>query len=969
MSLRPSNTPFWLNFYLLAFVLFGFHAGAQKFNRGPSTIAKLPIMHHFSSDDYSGGIQNWDIAQDTRGIIYVANNNGLMEFDGESWRTKEVENGTRMLSLYIDQNNVIYSGGQNQIGYFKADEQGILQYHSLNHLIKEGNPDNVWRVIGHEGKIFFNTDAFIYVYEEGKMSAIKFNQIGVYVFQVARQLFAYSPDKGLLEWNGKGFSAIKNGEAMAGKSVIQILPFSDGLLIFLNEGYIYQYRDGIYSEWKTDLGNFLKQSIINTAELISSNHIAIGTQNNGLIILDQEGHSILNLSKRKGLSSSLVHSIFEDQFHNLWLGLGNGVTYLEWGSPFSIIDERVGVQGTGYSATFFEDNLYLGTNNGLFYQSLNRQAFNSELDPYQLVNGSEGQVYSIEKHGTHLLMGHHNGGFLIQNNKGIPLTNQKGIWRFRSTHNQKYIAGTYTGFLAIDPGGSETKKMGNFSESSRLFEFQNDSVLWMSHGYKGVFRVVFDKGITNILSVKHFDQKSGFPSDILINVFRLGNKLVFPAEYGIYQYNQDQDLFQPDPELESLLGKYEHISYLTIDHHGNIYFLGVRQMGQLARNNFNTYDLQTNQFKSINKYISDDLENITVIDAENILIGAKEGFIHYNPTQIKNIDVEFQPILREVSITHEKDSILYGGGYTATPASQFKISGRVNSIKFEYATPYFDGFKETRYQYKLDNFDADWSEWSFSNEKEYTNLPYGTYTFRIRAKNLYDQEQEGIPVKIQIVAPWYLSRLAYTGYILLVFAFFGVAMFILDSRHRYDKKRMELEQKREILRKDREIESVSTESKAAISTLKNEKLRAEVDHKNKELASSTMHLLSKNEFMLNVKNKLDVLIKGDNVKADELRKIVKTIDKNISEDEDWEQFSVHFDNVHSDFLKKLKAHYPDLTPQETKLAAYLRMNLSSKDIAQLLNISVRGVEISRYRLRKKINLERDTNLVSFMMDL
>lgn len=194
-------------------------------------------------------------------------------------------------------------------------------------------------------------------------------------------------------------------------------------------------------------------------------------------------------------------------------------------------------------------------------------------------------------------------------------------------------------------------------------------------------------------------------------------------------------------------------------------------------------------------------------------------------------------------------------------------------------------------------------------------------------------------------------------------------MFILDSRHRYDKKRMELEQKREILRKDREIESVSTESKAAISTLKNEKLRAEVDHKNKELASSTMHLLSKNEFMLNVKNKLDLLIKADNVKADELRKIVKTIDKNISEDEDWEQFSVHFDNVHSDFLKKLKVQYPDLTPQETKLAAYLRMNLSSKDIAQLLNISVRGVEISRYRLRKKINLERDTNLVSFMMDL
>ncbi len=88
----------------------------------------------------------------------------------------------------------------------------------------------------------------------------------------------------------------------------------------------------------------------------------------------------------------------------------------------------------------------------------------------------------------------------------------------------------------------------------------------------------------------------------------------------------------------------------------------------------------------------------------------------------------------------------------------------------------------------------------------------------------------------------------------------------------------------------------------------------------------------------------------------------------MADDESWEQFTQHFDQVHGDFLARIKESYPDITPQETKLAAYLRMNLTTKNIAQLINISVRGVEIGRYRLRKKLNLNREVNLTSFLMD-
>jgi len=84
-------------------------------------------------------------------------------------------------------------------------------------------------------------------------------------------------------------------------------------------------------------------------------------------------------------------------------------------------------------------------------------------------------------------------------------------------------------------------------------------------------------------------------------------------------------------------------------------------------------------------------------------------------------------------------------------------------------------------------------------------------------------------------------------------------------------------------------------------------------------------------------------------------------------EDDWEKFSYHFDQVHSNFIKRLKQGYPNLTPKDQKLCAYLRMNLTSKEIAPLLNISVRGVEISRYRLRKKLSLNKEENLSEFMM--
>ena len=207
------------------------------------------------------------------------------------------------------------------------------------------------------------------------------------------------------------------------------------------------------------------------------------------------------------------------------------------------------------------------------------------------------------------------------------------------------------------------------------------------------------------------------------------------------------------------------------------------------------------------------------------------------------------------------------------------------------------------------------------------------------------------------------------GYFTSALLIFGFISYAQDKLYQKEKKKLYQSTEEAIKNKDEELSHVSKTSKEEIENLRNEKLRSEIDYKNNELASATMHLLNKNEFVQGVKKRLEVMVKDDNTSKDEMKRILKTIDRNLQEDDSWNQFAFHFDQVHGDFLKSLSTEEIKLTPQETKLAAYLRMSMSSKEIANLMNISVRGVELARYRLRKKLKLDRDQNLIEFLLDL
>ena len=716
--------------------------------------------------------------------------------------------------------------------------------------------------------------------------------------------------------------------------------------------------------WSAKANNYLEGNTLNTLCMLNNGNIAIGSQNQGLMIFDRQGNLLHHLDKDRGLSNHTILSLHEDRLHNLWVGLNNGINYVELNSPFSLINENTGLQGTGYTACLYDNKPYLGTSNGLFYQA------SAEKD-FSMVENSAGQVYHLSALPNDLVLNHHLGAFVVKEGSAKPFFTETGTWKMvKHPVSDRYLCGSYSGFYWFRKEGNtfvEESQVESFLESSRIFEFEDAEHLWMTHGYKGAYRLDFGSSLSQP-KIGFYDSQKGFPSNILINVYPVKDALRFPAEQGVYRYDGREDHFVPDSTLSAMMGWENHVSVLEEDELGNLFFIADRQAGLLRQNSLGEYSKEMAVFRRINHLISDDLENVSVLDYRNILFGAKDGFIHFDPVKVSKKPEEFPVLLREVYLFGQADSILYYGQESAKRESP-QLSYAHNSIGFRFAAPYFDSYQDINYRYRLVNFDDSWSSLGKAAQKEYTNLPAGDYRFEVQAENIYGIASTLASYEFSILPPWYATRMAFGIYaILFILPIVGIIRW-MDRRHKKEKIALEETRKEQLKLKDDELHETTRKSTAEITQLRNEKLRNDISHKNAQLANTTMHLLNKNEFIITIKNDLRSAIGNDKNLSAEVRRIIKNIDRNISSDDDWKQFEMHFDQVHADFMKRIKEQYPNLTPQETKLAAFLRMNMTTKEIANLLHNSVRGVEISRYRLRKKLEIDRNTNLVDFMMQL
>jgi len=944
---------------IILFLCIGFSISIQA----QQVFSGLPITTYYSPDIYEAGTNNWDIIQDSDGMILVANDKGVLEFDGFDWTLYQVKNKTKVRHMALS-NNRLYVGAQGEFGYFERQKNGEFYYTSLSEQFigSDNNFGEVWRVFFTNDNIYFSTIEFIFIYhiKTNSLSKISTTSFLGISFFVNNNIYALDWEVGLVKLEEDRLKPLNGGGFLKENTIFGILPMDhQRLLIATGTNGVFIYNGKTFTPWNTPYNEVLKNSVINTAVRLSDGNFAFGTLNAGLFILNPSGEHVLHLNETGTTTNITIHSLFQDTFGNIWAGTNDGVLYLETNSPFTVFDKRWGVIGAGYAGIIHNNQLILGTDNGAFSLNPNNGLKEQKAQP---IKNTAGNVYTFDYLGSELLMGHNDGAFKIKKNEANPINTTHGIWNFKLSNDSqtRLLSGTYRGLVPYTYQNSQWtsgEPIPGFSESSRYLERDRNENWWISHGYRGVFRLKLNSTMDSIEAVHFYDEEKGFPSSIQITMHKINNQLVYAAETGIYTYNEAQDYFEKSHPFNTLFGKL-HIRELEEDALGNIYYISEDGPGIIKLNEVNKYEVHSYPFRRIAKKLNEDTDKIIVLNSQNILFCSNHGFIHYNPLKITTNNQKPSIVLKEIELSNGLESNTYSLNRSTSIDSVFTVPYKFNNAHFSYVSPSFS-YPKAEYRIRLLGYDKNWSEWSTDRQKEYTNLFEGKYTFQVMAKDEQGLESEIIEFRFKIQPPWFRSNFAYFLYALMTITF--ILLIIYSQRFRYKKERIKL-----VNEQSKRLE----EKESIITTVKNDKLKAEINHKNKELATSTMHLLSKNEFMMKMKGSLHNMLtitKNDEIKKD-LSRIVKDIDFNLKDDKAWENFEIHFDEVHGNFSKRIKEAHPQLTPKEIKMCVYLRLNMSTKEIANLMNISVRGVEISRYRIRKKLELERDVNLTEMIMD-
>ncbi|WP_229655041.1 triple tyrosine motif-containing protein [Flavobacterium sp. LC2016-23] len=912
---------------------------------------ELPPIVKYPSTVYGAGNQSWMISQDEQNYLYFANNEGLLEYNGNNWKLYPTPNETIMRSVKVIDTK-IYTGCYMNFGYWTRQANGKLKYTSLSDTIKAQilDDEQFWNILKYDQWILFQSLSRIYIYDtKTKSFKIISPKNGVIKsFSTKTSIYYQTINEGLFEIEaGKG-KLISDHPALKKYTIVNVFALDDGLLIQTQLDGFYKLSGTTLTPFRTAVDTELKSSFVYSSQRLQDGSYALGTVSNGVFILSNEGRLKYHISQSKGLSNNTALSLFEDKDQNVWVGLDNGINCINLQTPVHSFTDDTGVLGTVYASIEYNGILYVGTNQGLFcrkYQS---------NEAFQFISGTKGQVWSLFVYDQTLFCGHDSGTFSIDRTTAKSIFSGSGTWKFERVPNaeNQLLQGNYYGISVLEKTGDEWKfknKIKGFDYSSRYFEITNDLEVYVSHEYKGIFRLKLDKGL---LKTSGFYAYSSPKKGKNASLTKFNNSIYYACKEGIFKLNSNSKQFEKDALLSSIFEKDEYTSgKLIVDDSNRIwlfsknyihYFSASKLSNQLKQNIIPIPSSLTNSMLGF--------ENIRQISKSTYLIGTTDGYymLNIDDLSFKNYNVS----ISEISINKQNQTL---NDVALNKEGSFKSTE--NNITLNYTVPEYNKYINTEYQYLLEGFQNDWSEWSTKSSVNFKNLSPGKYTFKVRAKYANTILQNTAVYTFVILKPWYLTNLACFIYFLLILV---LAHFINKSyRNFYQKQREKLIEENNLLLEIKELEN-----EQQLMKLRNEQLSQDVDNKNRELAVSTMSLNSKNELLAFIKEDLKKTTQDDNKN---IKSVIRTINDNITEEDSWKIFKEAFDSADKDFLKRIKQIHPLLTPNDLRLCAYLRLNLSSKEIAPLFNISVRSVEIKRYRLRKKMDLQHEIGLVEYIL--
>lgn len=890
----------------------------------------LPFVENYNKSNYQGDNQIWNVAQGKDNAMYFANNHYLLRYDGVKWEKYTLPNKTIIRSILIEGDR-IYSGSYKEFGYWYRKE-GKMHYVSITknlRLFDEKDNEEIWKIFRFNGALYFQSFNDVFIYKGKHIQKIKFPFLISYCFVVDQNLYVASVAKGTFKMNGsrianpKGWNVLKNCVVHAIEK-------------YQNETYIFTQKKGVFivekeglKPWNNPLNEILKVSTINVGKF-TGNKLIVGTGNRGVFIYDFNSDTYKNIDRKNVLMNNSILSIGFDKENDLWLGLDNGIAHVEINSPISIFYDNSGILGSVYSVATTNDGYLIATNHGVF-----------EFDSgkFKMMPNTQGQAWNITKINDQYIIGHNDGTFSYDNGSLSKINNISGGWNLsKSSINNNYFQSTYSGVVVYDNLSDLTQKkiINNLSKPIKYVAQNKKNEIWAADNYRGLYRVLYDDNFKT-KKVENITQQSRIKNDFGVKIFEFRNEILFLINNSWYTYNSLTNKLEENELFNQNFKKVSDIINIDEDHF-MVLQDGILYHIKATGNKFAWNIIQAKYYKG--KLIND---NIRIFkNANHYLLNLDDGFISlqlkYENKQNSAVKVES-----------------FNDGNLVDNDSKIKYNTelQINVISGIY------GASKPNLFYKLDD---DTEFVSVSNGLiVLNNLSSGGHALKVYKHDGANHDNVA-NFEFSVAKPWYFSFWMILLYLLII----GAVLFFYYkwNKLRYMQK---LRLQAEELKHQREILEMELKAENELNMQEYQKhiLELELQTKSSEVAGKSLSIAKQSEMIENIQNILDSEKDFNKLKS-EIKKAIKINEVNKHE---WEIFETNLNQIHNEFIINLSKKYPQLTPKDIKLCIYLKMNLSSKEIAPMMNISFRGVELHRYRLRKKLNLSQEENLSKFLLSV
>lgn len=720
----------------------------------------LPVVNYSSAGDYRADRDAWSTVRSRSGLMYFANSEGVLQYNGVTWKLIRLPNRTSVQSLSIDRDGRIIVGSDSEIGVLTETGDGP-RYTSFMRFVPDSlrNFAQTWTSDTLNGYTYLQSTSAIFAVHGDSLTVIPASVVFGMLYRFGDRLLVQEQDRGLMELKGTELIPFDSSTFCGTVSIASIFPAQNGKhFVFTKYKGVFLYDGRTMVPFPSPLNDLVLKNRPYRGTVVSTGENALGVVGLGVIIFDSAGTIRSVVSKENGMRFNTVTSVYDDDTGNLWFTGYEGLARVRYPAPLTSFTDRQGIAGAVKMTVRHQGRIYSGTVENL-YQLTTRPSVTS------LVSAGTRSVFTripdvredcsfMLSVDDDLLVSTTQGVFVVNGTKSRLVTRTYALPLLRSSADPDRV------FIGTFGLGSMLRKNGRWTDEGlydgisedvyQLLEAAPDR-LWLRTYNQGILRVRLQGGASRSTTVERFGMADGLPSLSFLPASIIEGRFCVPTENGIYTFNEQRRRFEPDSLfLRQFPGAPDGIYAIDPGSNGS-YWMFVDQPGgyrltHWLRQADGTFRQQPLPFAlppaSRIEWVYEDPDG-------SCWISGTGGLFRYEPAGSAELPVPFRTAVDRVRLLGN-DSIV-----TASSSGTIKLRYHENSLRFMVSANSFLDEQQTMYQFLLEGFDERWSGWTFENRKEYTNLDPGVYTFRVRAKDALDRYGDEGKIIMEIMPPWW----------------------------------------------------------------------------------------------------------------------------------------------------------------------------------------------------------------------